>query len=784
MKFPTLSLLAFLLPSIVNACDLLLDSAFHLEFDGHCDYENLLETFTTFYEDPIESYSCTESAEEALQILLGNTTIQEICRSAYESYDFFAFSDIAKMGGDFEQIYYNGGTDWNEEFETKYPTDADGNPTNHLRKDAARVKQIYDTEAEYGLIEWPDSLTNFNPKQCQYNSAYCCWPKDRQANDNNGNCNSPYDERCHDKDPSDNTNLCYVDLERGQMSSGHPSKNGYELFPFDDPNDNNNPTDRGEGQIHCHGLAWSEEDSDASAAYKGNNLFFISMYDHMHERGYVENIPGAPMCACTEQMPIVERADCTQIRAEEAFKITYNGDDGFSAELTEIDIEFQSCQGFDRRGRADNNDLWSYMNRLYHEGKVSANKLAYLSQMLVGEDPDNCDIATDRFMKEKGYVTGYEHSSLWEPVASKGNFDILYVGDFAFNALMNESPNKIVRRVCADCYEAHQDIYYKRMDAELTLEKLDQLDILHNIANERSSKAGHEWNKDFQIFSTYSDAVKGENPWVCPYNYRYDRGFPGYCGPEGYDKRSFINQETKFVWPEGKRDVKFYVERNTQRTGPQTELTRVASTDVGAVAFPGATFETTKDDGSLRLFMTASGKDIWGLDDEFHFMHSTTTGDVEMVANIVDLKHKSPWTKAGLMVRDTLDAGSKYCGVFRTGANGVNVQFRSETGGHSYHKTLFNDKVTPMTKPWLKLVKSGTICTGFMSATGEDDDWERLGDPVHIEIGDPTEYVGLALSATNDGHVAEVTVDDYEESFYECKEVNNNRSMRRRTMLA
>ena len=50
--------------------------------------------------------------------------------------------------------------------------------------------------------------------------------------------------------------------------------------------------------------------------YRGNNLFYVSLYDHMYVRGYVKNIPSAPMCACAEQMPTVSRADCTQIDFE------------------------------------------------------------------------------------------------------------------------------------------------------------------------------------------------------------------------------------------------------------------------------------------------------------------------------------------------------------------------------------------------------------------------------------------------------------------------------------
>lgn len=48
--------------------------------------------------------------------------------------------------------------------------------------------------------------------------------------------------------------------------------------------------------LFVDGFAWADDENDPSAVYKGNNLFFVSLYDHMYVRGYVENIPSAPMC--------------------------------------------------------------------------------------------------------------------------------------------------------------------------------------------------------------------------------------------------------------------------------------------------------------------------------------------------------------------------------------------------------------------------------------------------------------------------------------------------------
>ena len=107
------------------------------------------------------------------------------------------------------------------------------------------------------------------------------------ANDGNGNCDDPYDERCVDKDVADNTDLCYVDLQRGNQTTDFDTS-GILVYSGDG--------DNGEGAIHCHGLAWSNDDNDHTSRYRANNLIFVSMYDHMYQRGYVKNIPGAPMC--------------------------------------------------------------------------------------------------------------------------------------------------------------------------------------------------------------------------------------------------------------------------------------------------------------------------------------------------------------------------------------------------------------------------------------------------------------------------------------------------------
>ena len=152
--------------------------------------------------------------------------------------------------------------------------------------------------------------------------------------------------------------------------------------------------------MHCHGFAWANDPTDKSAVFKANNLFFVSLYDHLTQRGYVKNVPGAPMCGCIEKAPIVSRSDCTQIDGAVTAAFSYDGVT-LSAEIETVDIEFNSCQGVDREGNEDNNDLESYYRQLVIDGKASQEELGELTTFLAGDSRNACPAAIASFVSEK-----------------------------------------------------------------------------------------------------------------------------------------------------------------------------------------------------------------------------------------------------------------------------------------------------------------------------------------------------------------------------------------------
>ena len=280
------------------AAEKCLSGSFLLEYEGDCNRETLVEVFNDQVFSVSKSAACDGvTAEQELEAQLAaanpTTTIEAFCAKIYKDQPEVPFTEILKKTKNmtYEQAFFLGHSKLQEEVETIYESD-DGSATSVLKQDGELVRAHYQGSAQTKKTEWPklpnfeSSVTDSNGQPtCTTNAAMCCWTKDRQAADNNGNCNrNTYSENCVDKNPGDNTNLCYVDLERGAAATGS-SDEGLVAFPGD------------EGATHCHGLAWANDVDDASARYKGNNLFFVAMYDHMYQRGYVENVPGAPMCA-------------------------------------------------------------------------------------------------------------------------------------------------------------------------------------------------------------------------------------------------------------------------------------------------------------------------------------------------------------------------------------------------------------------------------------------------------------------------------------------------------
>jgi sialate O-acetylesterase len=169
--------------------------------------------------------------------------------------------------------------------------------------------------------------------------------------------------------------------------------------------------------------------------------------------------------------------------------------------------------------------------------------------------------------------------------------------------------------------------------------------------------------------------------------------------------------------------------------------------DVGSVALPGSV--TMQPAGAF--VMKASGADISGPIDAFHFAYTAVTGDCTLTARVPSLENTNTFAKGGVMLRATLDPSSTYAFAFFLGIQtNVGNQFRVTTG-ESNISTGGNGA-----DRWVRVARVGNVFTTYSSPDGAA--WTQMGIAQTIAMP-ATIYAGLALSSHDDTKLNTTTFD-------------------------
>jgi len=114
---------------------------------------------------------------------------------------------------------------------------------------------------------------------------------------------------------------------------------------------------------------------------------------------------------------------------------------------------------------------------------------------------------------------------------------------------------------------------------------------------------------------------------------------------------------------------------------------KIESVDVGGPALAGS---SSYNAGTDTWTVIGDGSDIWGnADDKFHFVFQPMAGNGIIEAEILSFNVADPWTKVGLMMRDSLAPGSKHAMFGLSGANGTHMVWRENTNQGSGHNTTY-----------------------------------------------------------------------------------------------
>jgi ABC-type transport system involved in multi-copper enzyme maturation permease subunit len=137
------------------------------------------------------------------------------------------------------------------------------------------------------------------------------------------------------------------------------------------------------------------------------------------------------------------------------------------------------------------------------------------------------------------------------------------------------------------------------------------------------------------------------------------------------------------------------------------------------------------------------GPDGQRVKDALTFVHQPLTGDGSITARVAELTGEKgfshEWAKAGIMLKESTQPGSRYAAMMVTPGHGVRLQanYTTDLAG--------SDSTTPR---WLRLTRTGGTITGYESADGFA--WSEVGT---VDLGELPSTVEVGMFATSPDRV-------------------------------
>jgi uncharacterized repeat protein (TIGR03806 family) len=176
------------------------------------------------------------------------------------------------------------------------------------------------------------------------------------------------------------------------------------------------------------------------------------------------------------------------------------------------------------------------------------------------------------------------------------------------------------------------------------------------------------------------------------------------------------------------------------------------TSDVGSVAATGSAYFS---DGIFTV--SGSGADIWNTSDAFRFVYQPLTNNCDISARVTSQSNTDPWAKAGVMIRDSLNASAADALMAITPGNGFEFQYRSHNG-IAADGSIAGGSLNSGSNNWVRLTRTNTTFNAYTSADGVN--WTQVGTSQTLAFTNTAYYVGLAVCSHNDGTLSTATFDN------------------------
>jgi len=298
-----------------------------------------------------------------------------------------------------------------------------------------------------------------------------------------------------------------------------------------------------------------------------------------------------------------------------------------------------------------------------------------------------------------------------------------------------------------------------------------------NDLNPESPWKGPVWSfttANFLIVDDFESYDAYENQIWCEWHDGLGYGKPGSADYfAGNGTGAAVGDETTVSYTEetiingGAQSMPYWYDNNKQLFAcySEAELTLTATRDWTEEGVTDLSLWFRGHPASIGSFteapvgtytMTGSGADIWNAADKFHYAYKMLSGTGSIVAKVISVDNTDQWAKAGVMIRETLDASSKFAAVYITPGNGCRFQARIDTDiDATSDSSVATAQQKAATAPyWVKLERdvSGNF-RGYYSVNGST--WQQMSwNPRNISMGSNV-YIGLAVTSHNTGAVCQ-----------------------------
>ena len=169
--------------------------------------------------------------------------------------------------------------------------------------------------------------------------------------------------------------------------------------------------------------------------------------------------------------------------------------------------------------------------------------------------------------------------------------------------------------------------------------------------------------------------------------------------------------------------------------------------DVGSVGKVGI---DSFSNGSFTL--QGSGTDIGGTSDSFNYVYQTLQGDGQIVARVASIQNTAVEAKAGVMIRESLAANSRYVMV-RYKSNEHTASLRRNNPGEATITGLGDSQIL---QRWQRIVRRGNQFSTYQSADGTN--W-LLIETVTVNMPSSVLF-GIAVTAANNTVLCKAVIDN------------------------